>query len=207
MSVNHRGYGPLTADDVRYIRASYVTLAAACAGRCDVAEARARIRDRSWPAASYVLDEGTEMVPRDYFALIDGAGDGGLRAAFVARYAVAMRASGALPDERHIEAEWEAFLGGVYGVCLKTVTPEAIFEKESLVRSAGALLAQPASGDPRWRGEIRAQVDRLDALLRDFAPCDRARFGGSVSRDRVVTAARSRYPDVFREAGVDLSSA
>jgi len=197
MSVNRRGYGPLTAEDVRYIQASYVTLAAACAGRCEPAEARARIRDRRWPAASYILDEGTEMVPPDYFALIDEAGEGGLRAAFFARYAAAMQASGAPPDDRTIEAEWQAFLDGAYGVCLKTVTPEAIFEKESLVRTPAVRQAQPAPPDARWRTQLRAQIDRLDALLRDFAPCDRARFGGSVSRDRVVTAARTRYPHVF----------
>lgn len=41
---------------------------------------------------------------------------------------------------------------------------------------------------------LHVAIDELDALLRPFAPSDRIRFGGPVSRDRYVTALRERFP-------------
>jgi hypothetical protein len=76
-----------------------------------------------------------------------------------------------LPDE----AEWAAYLSGEYAVCLREVTPESI-------RRKGELMAA-----------IEELVDELDALLRPFAAWDRVRFGGPVSRDRLVTRVRERY--------------
>jgi hypothetical protein len=190
--------GALTADDLHYIRREYVTLAEACAGRCDVEEARALIRARHLPEASYVEEDGSERVPADYFELVDEAGGvSRLRDCFFERYGHAMRDAGVQPSERAIEAEWQAYLDGAYGVCLKHVTPEGIFEKESLVRAIEALLRQPGPEDDRWRHRLRLAVTRLDELERDFAPCDRARFGGSVSRDRLIRAPRAMYPAVF----------
>src|SRR5438093_571883 len=37
-------------------------------------------------------------------------------------------------------------------------------------------------------------VDEIRALEPPFAPYDRLRFGGPVSRDRLITAPRRRYP-------------
>jgi hypothetical protein len=79
------------------------------------------------------------------------------------------------------------------------VSPETIFEKESLVKSLGARLAEPRIDDGEWRRCVRPDVSRLDELERAFAPCDRHRFGGSVSRDRLITAPRALYPDLFSE--------
>ena len=191
-------HGPLTPEDLEYILASYITLGTACRGRCTLADARKHIEGRRWPAGSYVLDDGTEMVPLDYFALLDEAGsEAKMASSFFERYARVMNAAGLAAHEATILAEWEAFLDGVYGVCLRSVTPETIFRKESLVVSAAALIAQPAPADATWRRDLRAQVEELNSLLRPFAPCDRARFGGSVSRDRIVKAAKERFPVVF----------
>jgi hypothetical protein len=50
-----------------------------------------------------------------------------------------------------------------------------------------------------WREQLREQVDELDAIERDFSPdYDRGdRFAQLPSRDRLIIAARQRYPDVF----------
>jgi Family of unknown function (DUF6058) len=91
-------------------------------------------------------------------------------------------------------------LSGDYGVCLKEQTPENIVRKEHLVTLIDRLLAEPRSNDPGWRTRLRASVDELDALERPFAPeSDRARWGPS-SRDRCITGARERFPDVFTQA-------
>jgi len=41
-------------------------------------------------------------------------------------------------------------------------------------------------------------VDALDALERPFARWDRDRFGAPSSRDRLITATRERYANLWR---------
>jgi hypothetical protein len=48
-----------------------------------------------------------------------------------------------------------------------------------------------------WREALRRDVDRLDAIVRRFTASDRARFGGSVSRERLIDAARARHPALW----------
>jgi hypothetical protein len=193
-------HGLLDDDDQRYIRASFVSLEQVCWGRCGPDETRDAVRSRRLPAPSYVLGDGSEMVPADYFRLVDDAGGvEALHAHFCQRFARAMRAGGVEPEAARIEDEWNGYLDGAYGVCLRTVSPEAIFEKESLVHAVEALVEEAAPDHPRWRAELRHRVDRLDRLVRPFAPCDRARFGGTVSRDRLITTVRARFPDVFAD--------
>jgi hypothetical protein len=92
--------------------------------------------------------------------------------------ALAERAGGidALRDwfEERAPGEWEAYLSGEYAVCLRSVSPETIGRKAELI------------------AQIDAAVAELDALLRPFAPYDRIRFGGPVSRDRYVTPLRGQ---------------
>jgi hypothetical protein len=196
-------YGPLTEDDLRYIREQFATLEALCAGRKERPYAvRALIREGVMPEPTYVLDDGTEMFPPGYFALLDDAGGVDKQCArFYERYA---RMAGSGTQESEIAEEWEGYLSGVYGVCLVQASPENICEKEALVKSLGALLAEPRLEDLRWRTEVRREVTRLDELEREFAPCDRKRFGGSVSRDRLITATRARYPSIFAPRAGDL---
>jgi len=76
------------------------------------------------PHPSYVLDAGTEMVPRDYFDLAEAAGGvEHLREMFLQRYRAA-----AGPGSTPAEEEWEAYLTGAYGVCLNRVSPETIVQ-------------------------------------------------------------------------------
>ena len=85
----------------------------------------------------------------------------------------------------------------MYGVCLVRVSPETIYRKEKLVALLDAQLAAPHPDDAGWCADLRARVDELDSPERAFAPYDRIRFGGRVSRDRVITDVRARFPDVF----------
>lgn len=192
----------LTKEDIAYIRAGYDPLEELCRQRgVEPAEVRAAMTNGLLPQPSYRLEDGTEMVPRDYFDLVDEAGGvDGLREHFLGRYKQAANAW--LADEA--DAEWEAYLSGEYGVCLREVTPETIVRKSMLVARIEALLASPAPEDVRWGSELRDTVDRLDELERPFAPqYDRLRFGGPSSRERLIDGARELYPQVFaRQAAV-----
>ncbi len=169
----------LTAEDVAYITTHFVPLR-------DPA-VRAEVMAGCLPGPAYVLDDGTEMVAPDHLALAARAGGvDALRAWFEAR----------------APGEWDAYLSGEYAVCLREVSPESIVRKGVLTERIDALLR----ADPPPLDALHEAIDELDALLRAFAPYDRIRFGGPVSRDRYVTALRERFP----RAGVaarDRSSA
>ena len=185
----------LTAADIAYIRANYVTLDELCAGRRDETppEMRRLIDEGFLPRPSYVLEDGTEMFPADYFRLADDAGG---PEAVRAHFAQRLQEAGG--DD--IEPDWRAYLAGIYGVCLRDVTPETIVRKARLVTSLCELLVLARPADAEWRGQLRAEVDELDELEREFSPdYDRSeeRFGRKPTRDLLIAAARERYPDVF----------
>jgi hypothetical protein len=188
----------LSAADVRYIRTNFRTLEEGCAGRLESAAAvRELIAAGKLPRPTYVLDDGTEMVPPDYFALVDEAGGAeALGDWFREAYLVAAQLQGGLAREGEVDEEWAAYLSGEYGACLKRVTPETIVRKDRLVAAIEHLLADPRPEDQSWRERLRADVDELDALEREFAAHDRERWG-PVSRDRLVTAPRERFPEAF----------
>jgi hypothetical protein len=177
----------MTAADVSYVRANYMSLEEACAGRAETPDqVRRLIEERKLPQPSYVLPDGTEMVPVDYFALVDAGRD-----EFVHRF---LEAGG---EQSVVDEEWEGYLSGAYGVCLREQTPENIVRKEHLVTTIDGLVAAPQPSEPDWCDRLRSAVDELDELERPFAPeYDRARWGPS-SRDRCITAVRRRFPEVF----------
>jgi uncharacterized protein DUF6058 len=180
----------MTEADVAYIQANYLSLEQACAGRAETPDdVRRLIADNKLPKPSYVLPDGTEMVPDDYFALADAG-----REEFARRF---VDAGG---EATAVDEEWQYYLSGDYGVCLKEQTPENIARKEQLVNLIDRLLDAPRPADPDWREQLRRSVDELDMIERPFAPnYDRARWGPS-SRDRCITGARERFPDVFAAA-------
>jgi hypothetical protein len=185
----------MTPADIAYITENFASLAAICAGRPETpGDVRALMAAGRLPAPTYVLPDGTEMFPRDYFALVDEAGGlDALAAEFRRRYL----AAGADTTPAGADEEWRGYLSGVYGVCLVRVSPETIYRKEKLVALLDAQLAAPRPDDAGWLADLRARVDELDSLERPFAPYDRIRFGGRVSRDRLITDVRARFPDVF----------
>ena len=184
-----------THADLDYLRDNYFTLEQICEGRAESAdEIRALISGGRLPKASYVLDDGTELYPADYFRFVDEAGG---PAELQRRFAERLAAAGAGDD---LDLHWDTYLDGIYGVCLWDVTPETIARKAKLVSSISELLmlARPAEAD--WRERLRDEVDELDALERQFTPDydrDEVRFGRKPTRDLLINAARERYPDVF----------
>jgi hypothetical protein len=189
----------LTEADIRYVRANFTPLADLVRRRGqNPDEVYALVADERLPKPSYVLDDGTEMVPHDYFELAEAAGGFDLlREHFLERYEAAAAAEPEVLDEP--EEEWEAYLSGDYGVCLRQVTPENIARKSALVLRIEALLDDPRPEDAGWGDFLAAAVAELDRLEREFAAYDRVRWG-LVSRDRLIAAPRDAYPHVFLRA-------
>jgi Family of unknown function (DUF6058) len=142
-----------------YIRANYLSLDELCADRPESAVAlEALIDARRLPRPSYLLDDGTAMFPADYFRLVDGAGGvDALPEPFAARHREAARAERAAADE--VERDWEAYLDGTYGVCLREVTPETILRKTALLSSLAELLMLPCPRNADWRRALCDQVN------------------------------------------------
>src|SRR5919198_2613898 len=100
-----------TEADIDYLQANYVTLQEICAGRPETLETiRALIGDGRLPRPSYVLDDGTEVYPADYFRFVDEAGG---PVALRERFAQRLAAAGAGDD---LALHWQTYLDGIYGV-------------------------------------------------------------------------------------------
>lgn len=177
---------PATAtDDLEYVRAAFRPMDDAV---------RSLVERGVLSQATYVLPDGTPMVPADHAALLhDAQGDPDAVAARFRDRFIAAGGDAAAADEEHA-----AWLSGEYGACLRTTTPEAIVAKDALMTAISALLADPRPADDGWRVALRGAVDALDAIERPFARSDRERFGGPSSRDRLITATRERFPDLWR---------
>jgi hypothetical protein len=185
----------LTPDDVAYIESEFRRLEELRAERSMSPSEMHDLRDRRLlPRPTYVLDDGSEMVPQDYFDLLDATTD---RSRIREQFARELRehTEDDLSDERVLE-EWEAYLSGEYGACLRRVSAQNIVLKAQAMERIQELIDNPRRADESWARELRTEVDSLDALERDFAPFDRVRWG-PVSRDRLITAVRARYPEVF----------
>ncbi len=176
---------PESADrDIAYVKASFQPMDES---------SRPFVERGILPQATYVLPDGTWMVPDDHAQLLrDADGDPGAVAhSFRARF---MFAGGHLDE---LDREYEAWLSGDYGACLYATTPEAIVAKSALISSIEALLAGPAPRRRWWCGALRGAVDALDALERQLAEYDRLRCGAPTSRDRLITATRERFPEIW----------
>jgi Family of unknown function (DUF6058) len=175
---------PDATDDIEYVRASFIPLAD---------ELRPLVARGVLPRATYVLPDGTPMVPADHARLLEDAGGDPDRVA--PRFRERFVAAGGDPGE--VEAYLASWLSGRYGACLHATTAEAIVAKDRLMDAIDALLTRPLPADAAWRGALRGAVDALDAHERPFAAYDRERFGGPVTRDRYINAIRERFPDVW----------
>lgn len=162
-----------TADDVAYIEENFICLEA---------------RPEHGPAASYVLEDGSEFYPADYFEQeMD-------ETRFKERLRSEMDAQRVCldPDET-----WQTYLEGIYGVCLRSATPENIVRKAALLERIEQLTQTPDRRDSQWIRALRHAVDTLDALERPFSPhYDRKRFGRPPTRDTHVGNVRRRYPEI-----------
>jgi hypothetical protein len=145
------------------------------------------------PKATYELPDGTPMVPDDHAQLLEDAdGDpGAVKALFERRFVAA--GGGA----QEAGQECGGWLSGDYGACLWCTTPEMIVLKGALMGAIEALIANPAPGTGPWESALRHTVDALDAIERPFAEHDRVRWESPLSRDRLITAIRARYPAIW----------
>lgn len=184
-----------SSDDLAYLNENYCTLEVICQGRRETPDtARRLITAGLLPRPSYVLDDGTELFPADYFRLPDDAGGPErLRAHFAERY----YAAGGRAEE--FESQWDGYMSGTYGVCLRDVIPETMVRKSALVDSLSDLLSNPRPDDGQWQTRLQREVEELDALEREFSPdYDRSdRFEELPSRDRLIAVAHERYAQVF----------
>jgi hypothetical protein len=171
-------------DDIAYVEATFVPMDDGV---------RSLVEHGLLPRATYVLPDGTPMVPPDHAQLLDDAGGKieHVAALFRQRYV----AAGGEPAAA--DGEYDAWLSGEYGACLHATTPESIVAKSALMLAISALVARPAPADAGWRGSLRGAVDALDALERPFAAYDRERFGSPTSRDRLITGTRDRFPEIW----------
>jgi len=190
----------LSHRDIRYVLAEYHSLADLCADRDQTpAEVKALIAAGRLPAATYLLPSGDQRFPPDYFALVDEAGGvASLPDRFRARY---LSAAADMPTAAVDAAEdWAGYLSGQFGVCLWSVTPESMVEKNRLIRLIEDLVDLPREHDERWRADLRAAVTALDELARPFTDFDRLRWGDT-SRARHVDRVRARFPAAFEGTG------
>jgi hypothetical protein len=185
-----------TPADLAYIEADYRTLGELCEHRRQTpAQVRALIAERRMPGPAYILPGRTEMFPPDYFTLLDAAGDvDSLPGYFAARYRAAATLTGLTGDDTG--ETWEDYLSGLFGVCLRQVSTEAMALKARLMGDIERLTAAPAPDDAGWRTALRSAVDALDQIERPFTDYDRARWGAP-SRDTHINDVRQRYPQAF----------
>jgi uncharacterized protein DUF6058 len=175
------GSHPMTPEDDAYVDEWFAPLEAVAT---DVDEARRLMLANRLPLPGYLRSDGTQMVPRDLLALTERAGGAELLPAwFASRF----------DDPKDAVESWDSYLAG-HWVCLRSVTPENMRRKEALVSAIGDLLAEPQPASREWLTCLHAAVDELDELEPPFAPYDRLRFGGPVSRDRLIDEPRRRWP-------------
>lgn len=189
--VRVNGAHPMTSADDAYVNAYLVpleTLAARHAVEPD--QARAHILAGLLPLPGYLRTDGTEMLPANYFAVVEQAGGAErLESWFRAQW----------PTPQDADTQWADYVNGHY-VCLREPVPEGMRRKDELVDQIALQLVDPKPASDRWCATLHSLVDELDALEPPFAPYDRLRFGGPVSRDRSITEVRNVFPRPARQA-------
>ena len=195
----YRPLPPLTPADKIYIRSNFHTLEDLCLSRPNKpADYRSQIRAGLLPLPTYAVD-GIEMYPADFFVFPDSVGSlaDQLEKQFFAQYQRMAESYGQQIPEAQIREEFASYLSGEYGVCLRWVTPETIFLKGLTMGKVDELLSEPNPGNTEWSAALGSWINRLDAMEREFAPCDTARFGSLPSRVRYIDNVRAKYPDCF----------
>nr|WP_300053942.1 GNAT family N-acetyltransferase [uncultured Nocardioides sp.] len=177
------GDHPMTDEDDAYVREHFVEATPA---------AMEQMLSGRLPLPSYVLSDGTPMVPAAHGELAEVAGGvDRLHDWFVAFWE-------GEPDVG--EQEWAAYLSGQY-VCLKEVSPVRIRQKTERVAEASAAveILRRDPHDPIGRGMLGQAVDGvlavpgLDSLLLPMTAYDRLRFGGPSVRETWVDAPRAEF--------------
>lgn len=179
------GRHEMTAADDAYVSAWYVPLEElANMNGLDADELRRLMLANRLPLPSYIRSDGTQMVACDLLELLHEAGGAErLPAWFAAQW----------DSSEQAVSEWDDYLSGRY-VCLRSVRPENMKRKNELVEAISGELETPAPAAEDWLEQLHLLVDELEELEPPFAPYDRLRFGGPVSRDTLIDDVRRQYP-------------
>ncbi|GAA5114384.1 hypothetical protein GCM10023339_19950 [Alloalcanivorax gelatiniphagus] len=181
--VEVNGDHPMTAEDDAYVREHFVAA---------TPEAMRLVLDGLLPLPSYVLGDGTPMVPADHGTAAEVAGGvERLHDWFVGFWE---------GDAEVGERKWLHYLSGQY-VCLHEVMPPRIKQMGERVAEAAAAvdLLRRDPHDPVARGMLGEAVDGvigvsgLDSLLRPMTAYDRLRFGGPTVREQWVDGPRAEF--------------
>jgi Family of unknown function (DUF6058) len=184
------GDHPMSAEDDAYVSAWYVSVEELARLRgLDVDELRRLMLANRLPLPSYIRSDGAQMVATDLLELADRAGGFERLLEWFAQQ---------WQSPAEAVREWDDYLSGRY-VCLREVTPASMRRKNELCAAIEDELARPAPEEPDWLDRLHALVDELDRIEPPFAPYDRLRFGGPVSRDRLIDDVRERYPVLSQE--------
>jgi hypothetical protein len=174
------GHHEMTAEDDEYVSEWYVPVEDVAREEGMAIDELARLMlGGALPLPSYIRSDGTFMVGRDLLALPTAVGGvDRLPEWFAAQF----------NDAPSAVSAWVGYVNG-HWVCLREVTPEGMKRKDELVAAIKSCLETQDRTDA-WRVRLTTLVDELDALEPPFAPYDRLRNGGPVSRDLFVTAVR-----------------
>jgi hypothetical protein len=213
---------PITAsqispEDDRYIRSRFVSLEwLARASEVSPHLLMNWQHEGLFPQPTYSTEDGKEWYSRAYVRLIRRAvaRNTDLRSLFRNEYVRALdrlrqtdpieyleevtpppEAQAAKQDV--IEMNWQGFLSGEFGVCLRVPWVPCMLRKGKLMRAIDRLMTAPQPESPMWRAALRYSVDSLDRLEMPFAEWDRIRFGKRVSRDTHIQSVRERFPQIF----------
>ncbi len=177
------GDHPMTAEDDAYVREHFVTA---------TPESMSQMLAGVVPLPSYVLSDGTPMVPADHGRPAEIAGGvDRVHDWFVAFWG----------DDRSMgEPEWARYLSGQH-VFLREVSPVRIRQVAERVAEASAAveLLRRDRHDPIARGMLGEAVDGviavpgLDALLLPMTAYDRLRFAGPTLRETWVDGPREEF--------------
>lgn len=175
----------MTAEDDAYVDQHFVSLAGLAREEgVDVDSVRRLMIAGLVPLPSYMRSDGTEMVPRDLLKLAKAAGGAQhLPAWFQAQF----------DDPAEAKNAWADYLSGQY-VCLREVSPANLQRKGELCTEIARRIDEPDPGSIEWLRALHSFVDELDLLEPLFAPYDRLRFGGPVSREQLIDDVRRRFP-------------
>jgi hypothetical protein len=179
------GRHEMTAEDDAYVSSWYVPLEELAAhANVGADEIRRLMLANRLPLPSYIRSDDAQMVPRDLLELaVQAGGYEGLPGWFARQW----------PSPERAVQEWDDYLSGKY-VCLRVVSPASMRRKNELVESISSELERPQPESADWLERLHALVDELDEIEPPFAPYDRLRFGGPVSRDRLIDSVRERFP-------------
>jgi hypothetical protein len=183
------GRHPMTSADDAYVSEWYVPLEElAEAADVPADEVRRQMLANRLPLPSYIRSDGAQMVARDLLELSAEAGGAEHLLEWFARQ---------WDSPREAVEQWDAYVSGQY-VCLRSVRPENMRRKDELVQAISEALVAQTPDSPEWLEHIHELADELDDLEPPFAPYDRLRFGGPVSRDRLIEGVRKQFPRTAR---------